>query len=124
MVENQTGQPDQAEPRRYDALAAAEHIPEMVDRIVAAFDPAKIILFGSHARGDAHRWSDVDLLVVFDEAVDIREMTVAIRRVLRDIPAPKDIVVTDTAHLAEHGREIGTVFRPALRTGRVLYERT
>jgi predicted nucleotidyltransferase len=31
----------------------------MVDRIVNEFDPARSILFGSHARGDAHRWSDV-----------------------------------------------------------------
>lgn len=124
MVENQTGQPDQAEPRRYDALAAAEHIPEMVNRIVAVFDPAKIILFGSHARGDAHRWSDIDLLVVFDEPVDVHRHAADIRFMLRDVVVAKDIVVTDEEHLVEHGHKIGTVFRPALREGRVLYERT
>ena len=39
-------------------------IAEMVRRIVERFDPEKIILFGSHARGDATPDSDVDLLVV------------------------------------------------------------
>lgn len=36
----------------------------MVDRIVERFDPEKIILFGSHARGDAGPDSDVDLVSV------------------------------------------------------------
>jgi hypothetical protein len=36
----------------------------MVERIVRQFKPDKIILFGSHARGDAGPDSDVDLLIV------------------------------------------------------------
>jgi len=41
-----------------------ERIDEMVRRIVSQFHPDKIILFGSHARGEAGPDSDVDLLVV------------------------------------------------------------
>jgi len=39
-------------------------IEEMTRRIVEAVHPDKIILFGSHARGDAGPDSDVDLLIV------------------------------------------------------------
>jgi len=39
-------------------------LPEIVERIVRGFDPLKIILFGSRARGEAHPDSDVDLLVI------------------------------------------------------------
>ena len=39
-------------------------IKEMVRRIVAGFNPEKVILFGSYARGTAGTDSDVDLLVV------------------------------------------------------------
>jgi len=39
-------------------------IKEMVQRIVAGFNPEKVILFGSYARGTAGTDSDVDLLVV------------------------------------------------------------
>ena len=39
-------------------------IDRMVKRIVKKFDPEQIILFGSHARGEAGPDSDVDLLVV------------------------------------------------------------
>ena len=38
----------------------------MVKRIVKRFQPKQVILFGSHARGDAGPDSDVDLLVVMD----------------------------------------------------------
>ncbi len=34
----------------------------MTERIVRDFDPLQIILFGSQARGDADRHSDIDLL--------------------------------------------------------------
>jgi predicted nucleotidyltransferase len=39
-----------------------ERIEEMVQRIVSQFNPDKVILFGSHARGEAGPDSDVDLL--------------------------------------------------------------
>jgi uncharacterized protein len=116
-------QSENRESRRYDALAAAAWIPEMVDRIVDQFDPAKIILFGSHARGDAHRWSDIDLLVVFDEPVDNRQTTVEILRLFNDYLVAVDVVVTDTSRLAERMNEIATVYLPAVREGKVVYER-
>ena len=60
----------------------ADTIPTMVDRIVEQFKPTRILLFGSQARGDASKSSDVDLLVVMDNvpnkhqaAVDIRALT-------------------------------------------------
>ena len=42
-----------------------ELISTMTERIVRDFHPVQVILFGSHARGDADPQSDVDLLVVF-----------------------------------------------------------
>ena len=92
----------------------------MVDRIVEEFDPQKIILFGSHARGDANRWSDIDLLVVFDEPVNNSEMAVAIMRLLRGFGVAKDVVVTDVATLEYRGTRIGTVFRTALKEGHIV----
>jgi len=41
-----------------------------VDDVVEAFDPERIIVFGSVARGDEHPESDLDLLVLFDELPD------------------------------------------------------
>jgi predicted nucleotidyltransferase len=41
--------------------------PELLDPIVAHFKPQRVILFGSHARGEAGRDSDIDLLVIVDD---------------------------------------------------------
>jgi uncharacterized protein len=123
MTGNHTEQPANDGVKRYDGLAAAEWIPEIVQRIVERFDPLKIILFGSHARGEANRWSDVDLLVVFDEPVDKRERAIEIQRQLRGFLVAKDVIVTDTEEISRIGHLVGTVLRPALLEGRVIYER-
>jgi predicted nucleotidyltransferase len=94
----------------------------MRDRIVEHFQPLKIILFGSHARGEATAHSDIDLLVVFPELEHPREMTISILGSLGDLPIAKDIVVTTPAEIAEYGDLVGRVLRPALREGKVIYE--
>ena len=46
-----------------------EHLAEITRRLVEAYEPERIYLFGSKARGDAGADSDYDLLVVVpDEA--------------------------------------------------------
>ena len=98
-------------------------ISTMVDRIVGQFHPTRVVLFGSRARGTASDWSDVDLLVVMPDGTDRRQTAIEMHVALGDLPAAKDIVVTTPAHIAQRGHVIGTVLRPALREGKVLYER-
>lgn len=99
-----------------------EIIKMTVERIVQQFDPIRIILFGSHARGEARPDSDVDLLVVMQEVADKRQTTIEIRRALSGLPISKDIVVATPAEIAERGDVIGGVLRPALREGKIVYE--
>ena len=47
-------------------------IQTMVDRIVRGFDPLRVIVFGSHARGTVDVNSDIDLLVVLSDVSDRR----------------------------------------------------
>ena len=103
-------------------MTADTAIQTMVDRIVQRFHPLRVILFGSHARGSAVPESDVDLLVVLREVVDKRRTTVEIRRTLGDLPVSKDIIVTTPDEIARRGDLIGSVLRPALRDGKVVYE--
>ncbi|HEY1796442.1 MAG TPA: HEPN domain-containing protein [Stellaceae bacterium] len=47
---------------------SAHPVPkELLDSIVAHFNPQRVILFGSQARGDAGPDSDIDLMVVVDD---------------------------------------------------------
>ena len=54
-------------PRSANRQTLRVHIDRMVQRIVAKFRPEQVILFGSHARGEAGPDSDVDLLVEIRE---------------------------------------------------------
>lgn len=110
----------------YEGKTLEEWLPNVVERVVERFDPLKIILFGSLARGEANYDSDVDLLVVFDhvELENKRELTVDILRSLVEIPVPVDVVVTDVDEIDRQGHIVGTVLRPALREGTLVYERS
>ena len=99
-----------------------KQIQIMMDRIIKQFDPEKIILFGSHARGDAGVDSDVDLLVIMNFEGSKRKRQLEIRSALHDVRIPKDIIVS-TPEEFEWRKEIaGTVEYPAVREGKVLYE--
>jgi len=98
-------------------------LPEAIERIRRQFDPVRIILFGSWARGQARPDSDLDLLVVLPHVEDKRRATLEIMRALNGLPVSKDIVVTTPEEIAARGNTIGHVLRPALREGKVLYER-
>ena len=106
------------------SMTPADLIAEMTERIVRDFHPLRVILFGSHARGEAGPYSDIDLLVVLPQIADKRQATVEMMRALSDRRVPTDIVVTTPDEIARRGDLIGTVLRPALREGKVLYERT
>ena len=104
-------------------MTAETIISTMVDRIVGRFHPARVVLFGSYARGTAIESSDVDLLVVMADVPDKRRTAVEIRRSLGDLPISKDIVVTTPDEITSRGHVVGTVLHAALREGTVVYER-
>ena len=98
-------------------------IERMVRRIVEQFDPERVILFGSHARGTAGPGSDVDLLVVMRLSGSRRRAATAIDVALFGSGIPKDILVATPEDLERSRHQVSTVLRPAVREGKVLYER-
>jgi predicted nucleotidyltransferase len=100
-----------------------ELLAEITRRIRAVSDPEQIILFGSYARGDFGPDSDLDVLVVKDETDSPRAEAARIYRALADLGIPIDAVVVRTAYVQRYGHLVGTVVRPALREGKVLYAR-
>lgn len=103
--------------------ATKSAIKGMVRLIVDRFHPEQVILFGSHAHGNAGPDSDVDLLVVMPVEGSKRAKQVEIRLVLHDIPLPKDIIVTTPEEFAWRRNVVGTIEEPAAREGKVLYAR-
>jgi predicted nucleotidyltransferase len=105
-------------------VAESPAVPEdLVRRIAERFSPDKIILFGSRARGDAHPDSDIDLLVLFSEVADPNKRAAELYASLADFTRPMDIVVSTSARFERYRNVVNTVYWPASREGKVLYER-
>jgi predicted nucleotidyltransferase len=95
-------------------------IDEAGRRLAAAAPDSQVILFGSHARGDANPHSDVDFLVVEPEVENEAEESVRLHRMLRDLRVPADVIVVSREY-ADRWREVrGGVVHAALSQGRVL----
>lgn len=102
---------------------AKKQIQQMVRRIVREFAPDRVILFGSHARGEAGLDSDVDLLVVMSVEGSKRAKQLEIRIALQDIHVPKDIIVSRSEEFQWRKNTVGTIEYPAEHEGEVLYAR-
>lgn len=96
-------------------------LQEIVGRIVDAAHPLRIIVFGSVARGEQGRESDVDLLVVMPEGTHRRFTAQMLYQKLRGMGVPIDLIVTTESDLERHRDNPGLVYRTILREGRVLY---
>jgi predicted nucleotidyltransferase len=104
-------------------MVTMAQISEIGSRIAREFDPERIILFGSHARGDATEDSDVDLLVVADTELPPGERYAAVRRVLSGYPASFDIVVKTPVEYGRWRNVVNHIVYFADKYGTVLYER-
>ena len=102
-------------------------LQQMARVIVHEVEPERIILFGSHARGEARPGSDVDLLVIeqepFGKLRSRRREAALLWRALARFPVPKDILVYSRQEAAEWNDSPSHIVAQALREGRVLYER-
>lgn len=95
-------------------------IAEAGRRLADAAPDAKVILFGSHARGEADSDSDLDLLVIEPEVKSRRTESVRLREALGNLGVPIDLIVVPASHIDEWGHFEGTMLNDALREGRVL----
>jgi predicted nucleotidyltransferase len=98
-------------------------INELVSRIVERFRPEKIILFGSYARGMAGQDSDADILVVMPVKGSKRKKATEIDVALVGLDLPVDVIVVTPEELERNRNQIGTIIYPALKEGKVLYEK-
>ena len=101
-------------------MIAADLIDEAARRIVAAAPGARVILFGSHARGEAGPDSDVDLLVVEPRVTDRFAEIVRLQRLLAPLRLPADVIVVSEDQVEEWGDVQSTMLHDALREGRIV----
>ena len=104
----------------FDAMTSERLIAEAGRRLAEAAPDAKVILFGSHARGNARPGSDLDLLVVEPELRSRADEFVRLREALGAMGVPIDLIVVSDEHVQRWGPVQGTLMHEVLRDGRVI----
>lgn len=100
-----------------------EKVEVALQKIIEVSKPRKLVLFGSYVTGKTHRNSDLDVLVVTrDDVENPRKESVRIRRALKGIFMPMDIVVVSENMLKKFADTPGLIYREALRLGKIVYE--
>ncbi|MCL0033780.1 nucleotidyltransferase domain-containing protein [Thermodesulfovibrionales bacterium] len=100
-----------------------DEIKSFVNDVAKRFNPERIILFGSHASGDATPDSDVDILVVMDFKSRPHQQSFEIRRAIKR-SFPLDLLVRRPADI-DYRLKLGDFFiKEIVREGKVLYEKT
>jgi len=97
-------------------------ISEMTELLKEAARPRRIVLFGSHARGEAEPGSDVDVLVVETDVPDRGAEMVRLNRVLSPLRMPVDLLVVSEDVFQYWCDTPGNVYFEAATEGKVLYE--
>jgi predicted nucleotidyltransferase len=90
--------------------------------VAAARQPARVILFGSHARGDARPDSDLDFLVIDKQKDGHFDEMVRLRAELPPLGVPVDVVVLGEDLVERRSKVPGTMVHTALHEGRVVAE--
>lgn len=100
-----------------------EAVDKLTQHIVERFQPQRLILFGSRARGDAQDDSDFDLLIVAPSEEPRWQRTVPVYRALAGLGIPKEIVWWTPEEIDEWRGVKAHFINTALREGKVLYEK-
>ena len=96
-------------------------IEEAGRRLLAAAPPlTRVVLFGSHARGEAGEHSDLDFLVIEPEVENAAVESVRLRRALGDLVLAADVIVASEYRVREWRDVRGSLIHAALAEGREL----
>lgn len=103
-----------------------EIIEQMVRRLVDEYQPERVILFGSMARGEPTQDSDIDLLIVKETAEPPLDRRVRVRRLLSDPERriPFSPLVLTPRELADRLALGDPFYQEIIGKGRVMYART
>ena len=101
-------------------MTSDELIAEVGRRITEAAPDATLVVFGSHARGEANEYSDLDLLVIEPEVEDPAAEWLRLSDLLTGLPSGFDVIVVSQHHVDEWRDVRGSLVHAALSEGRVV----
>lgn len=99
-------------------------IGDIALKIANKFNPEKIILFGSYAKGTQNKGSDIDLLIIQDTDLPSYRRGIEIRMSLIGTKMPIDILVYTRIEFEKEKQDKYSFLYSAIKTSNILYDRT
>jgi len=98
-------------------------LDQIVKAIVSIVAPDKVILFGSYARGDYRKDSDIDILILKNGLKNEREVinSLYMEFFRKKISIPIDIIATNYEKYNRLSNDIGYIYKTIKQEGKVIY---
>lgn len=106
-----------------ESAVSPDHLQEITRRIVEHFNPRRILVFGSYARGETGPNSDVDLFIEMESDQRPPQRAAEVAAIFGLRHWPMDVIVYTPEEVAQLQSVHGTLLSMIKREGRVLYER-
>ena len=99
-------------------------INQIVSTIVSTVAPDKIILFGSYARGDYSKNSDIDIMILKKGLKNERDITnrLYINLFNKKISTPVDLIAMDYDKFYQLNNDVGYIYKTIKQEGKIIYE--
>ena len=107
-------------------MYSIEEIEKIKDIILKAVDTEQIILFGSYARGDYKKDSDIDLMVITEQKIDRKEKNNILDKmaiILFENNLNVDFLIETKEDIEKYRNIIGTIIKPALEQGEIIWKK-
>lgn len=98
-------------------------INNLIYKIAERFQPIKVIVFGSYAKGKATYKSDLDLFIVKDSHLPMKQRAGELQPMVSNLLVPVDIHVYTPEEVEEYGSQEYSFVHSVLKTGKVYFER-
>jgi len=98
---------------------------QIVALITSKISPERIVLFGSYARGENTKNSDIDILIIVKNLGNERKITGQLYKALLDenISTPIDFIAIDFDKYNTLKNRVGFVYKTIEQEGQILYGR-
>src|SRR3990167_5975578 len=99
-------------------------IKKITDKLKQGYDPEKIILFGSVARGEEETWGDIDIIVIKEDDRRFMERQREAALMLSDIEEDIDIFVYTPKEWQDMNQDYNPFSRSIKKNHKILYQRS
>ena len=98
-------------------------LKQIAARIGIAANAERVVLFGSHARGEANENSDVDLMIIAESNLPRFKRSRKLYTLLKPYPFAMDLLVYTPQEVEKGKRSDVTFISMVLKEGKTLYVR-